>query len=137
MIVTYSPAGKDLYIYLREVDPGEAARSLPEVPVRMLFDRDHQWIGFEIIELLDDSTVLDLAPALAVARRNAPVLAIEHDDMRRVATLRWAVDDAAIVLPWDVILDFDARDQLIGVEFLFGGALEIEGRLTRLAHQRI
>lgn len=137
MIVTYSPAGKDLYIYLSEVDPGEAARSLPEVPVRMLFDRDHQWIGFEIIELLDDSTVLDLGPALAGARRNAPELAIEHDEKRRVATLRWAADEAAIVLPWDVILDFDTRDQLTGVEFLFGGALEIEGRLTRLPHQRI
>lgn len=137
MVVTYSPAGKDLYIYLSDVDPGEAARSLPEIPVRMLFDRDHQWIGFEIIELLDDSTVLDLAPALAVAHRNAPELEIEHDAKRRVATLRWAADEAAIVLPWDAILDFDAKDQLIGVEFLFGGALEIEGRLTRLVHQRI
>jgi len=59
----------------------------------MLFDRDHQWIGFEIIELLDDSTVLDLAPALAVARRTAPDLAIEHDAKRRVATLRWTADE--------------------------------------------
>jgi len=137
MVVTYSPAGKDLYIYLSNVDPGEATRSLPEVPVRMLFDHDHQWIGFEIIELLDDSTVLDLGPALGVARRNAPELTIEHDEKRRVATLRWAAGDATIVLPWDAILDFDAKDQLIGVEFLFSGALEIEGRLTRLAHQRI
>jgi hypothetical protein len=54
-----------------------------------------------------------------------------------VVTLGWAAGAPAIVLPWDAILDFNDQEQLIGVEFLFGGALEIEGRLTRLPHQRI
>lgn len=137
MVVTYSPAGKDLYIYLTDVDPGEAARSLPEVPVRMLFDADHQWIGFEIIELLPDGTVLDLGPGLKLARKNAPEMAIEHDEKRRVVTLGWATGTPAVVLPWDAIIDFDNRNQVIGVEFLFGGALEIGGRLARLPHQTI
>lgn len=137
MVVTYSPEGKDVYIYLTQEDPGEAARSVNEVSVRMFFDRDHQWLGFEIIELLPDGEALDLSAALDRAIKEAPEGRVERDPDRRVVSLRWAKDEAASVLPWDAILDFDGDDQLVGIEFLFGGALEIDGRLERLPHQTI
>ena len=137
MVVTYSPDGKDVYIYLTHEDPGEAARSVSEVSVRMFFDHDHQWLGFEIIELLPDGESLDLSAALARALKEAPEARVERDAVRRVVSLRWVKDEPASVLPWDAILDFDGGDQLVGIEFLFGGALEIDGRLKRLPHQRI
>jgi hypothetical protein len=137
MIVTYSPAGKDLYIYLTDVNPGEAARSVKDVPVRMLFDGEHQWIGFEIIEAQDDGSVLDLETVLDRARRHAPELTLARDAGRAVMGVRWTGAEASTVLPWDVILDFDPQGQLVGFEFVFGGVLEIDGRLGRLPHQRI
>ena len=142
MVVTYSPAGKDVYIYLTDEDPGEAARSVSEVPVRMFFDQNHQWVGFEIIELLPGGETLDMSSALERAEREAPEAHVARDPARHVVSLRWADNEAgsaepARVLPWDAIIDFDPAGQLVGVEFLFGGALEIDGRLARLPHQRI
>jgi hypothetical protein len=137
MVVTYSPEGRDLYIYFTTVNPGVAERSLPEVPMRMLFDAEHQWIGFEIIEPMPDGSVIDLVPALTHVRKNAPEITTEHDERRNVLSFRWALEEPASVLPWDAILDFDGAGHLIGIEFLFGGALEIENRLGRLDHQRI
>jgi hypothetical protein len=137
MVITFSPEGKDVYIYLTDENPGEAERSVSDASVQMFFDGKDQWLGFEIDERLPDGTMLDLESALEQARKQAPEAWISYDKERRVLGLRWEAEKPANVVPWDAILDFDAEDQLVGIEFLFVGALEIEGRLERLPHQRI
>jgi hypothetical protein len=81
--------------------------------------------------------MLDLGSGLDHARKQAPEAWISHDRERRVVSMRWEPEEPARVVPWDAILDFDAQDQLVGIEFLFNEELEIEGRLDRLPHQRI
>jgi hypothetical protein len=137
MVITYSPEGKDVYIYLTDENPGEAERSVPNAAVRLFFDEDEQWLGFEVDAKLPDGSALDLANALTQARKQAPEAWISYDKASHTFSMRWEKEKAASVVPWDAILDFDDKDQLVGIEFLFTGELDIEGRLDRLPHQRI
>jgi hypothetical protein len=137
MVITYSPDGKDVYIYLTDENPGEAERSVPNASVQMFFDKNEQWLGFEINAKLPEGQPLDLEDSLVEARKQAPEAWISYDKSRHTMSMRWEPEDPEDVVPWDAILDFDANDQLVGIEFLFTGELDIEGRLDRLPHQRI
>ena len=109
--LVYDPGRRSLYVFLRDRRPEEVVRS-EHAPLRLGLGTDRRLVALTV----EQSATTHLGP-LATARRVPGSSIGPHGEFLDLALSEASLDQDR--KGWDAILDFDARDELIGFQVFF------------------